>query len=421
MEKNNEIKNILFIGLLYDIRDEEKLISENKKGVGLASNLLQTNFIKSIQKSDKLKINVIGSLPVGNFPFYSEKVYYKSHEYYINNTLVKLVRTLNLPFLKHTVRYYELKIMVKYWLKENDYKGIIIFYDFYKPFLKLTNWIRSKKYAEVKTIGIIPDLIGNLRNETNTYNLFKKIDYRKNNKRLEDMNKQDGLIGVSSLMRDDIFNNKFFLEINGIVNDEIKQKKSSISSEIKEKNINYMYAGNLSKQYNVDKMIVEFIEADIEGSLLFICGSGELSMWIKEKSKENRNIKYLGILPKKKVDELSIRIDVMINPRPSTGEYTKYSFPSKNLEYLLQSKPIICFKLPPFKNKFDEVFDYFDESLDKPFLNKFIEYSLKTKEELLKKGEFNYEFVKSNFGLSSSADKLEKFLINLADDNTENN
>ena len=39
------------------------------------------------------------------------------------------------------------------------------------------------------------------------------------------------------------------------------------------------------------------------------------------------------------------RADVLVNPRPNEGEYTKYSFPSKNIEYLLSGNPVVGYML----------------------------------------------------------------------------
>lgn len=37
---------------------------------------------------------------------------------------------------------------------------------------------------------------------------------------------------------------------------------------------------------------------------------------------------------------------LLINPRPSNEEFTKYSFPSKNLEYMASGTPLLATDLP---------------------------------------------------------------------------
>ena len=36
---------------------------------------------------------------------------------------------------------------------------------------------------------------------------------------------------------------------------------------------------------------------------------------------------------------------MLVNPRPDNEEYTRYSFPSKNIEYLLTGKPVVAYLL----------------------------------------------------------------------------
>lgn len=37
---------------------------------------------------------------------------------------------------------------------------------------------------------------------------------------------------------------------------------------------------------------------------------------------------------------------LLVNPRPIKPEYTKYSFPSKNMEYMVSGTPLMTTKLP---------------------------------------------------------------------------
>ena len=37
---------------------------------------------------------------------------------------------------------------------------------------------------------------------------------------------------------------------------------------------------------------------------------------------------------------------LLVNPRPTNEEYTKYSFPSKNMEYMVSGTPVLTTDLP---------------------------------------------------------------------------
>jgi len=40
-----------------------------------------------------------------------------------------------------------------------------------------------------------------------------------------------------------------------------------------------------------------------------------------------------------------LKADVLVNPRENNEEYTKYSFPSKNIEYLASGNPVVAYML----------------------------------------------------------------------------
>ena len=46
--------------------------------------------------------------------------------------------------------------------------------------------------------------------------------------------------------------------------------------------------------------------------------------------------------------------DVLVNPRLNEGEYTKYSFPSKTMEYLSTGRPVVCYKLDGIPDEYDK-------------------------------------------------------------------
>ena len=48
----------------------------------------------------------------------------------------------------------------------------------------------------------------------------------------------------------------------------------------------------------------------------------------------------------------------MINPRQPSGTYTKYSFPSKTIEYMMSGKPVIMYKLEAIPDEYDQYLNY---------------------------------------------------------------
>ena len=61
---------------------------------------------------------------------------------------------------------------------------------------------------------------------------------------------------------------------------------------------------------------------------------------------DDRRIQYLGVLPHHITVDLQERALALVNPRPSKLDFTRFSFPSKTIEYLESGNPVVCFDLP---------------------------------------------------------------------------
>ena len=101
----------------------------------------------------------------------------------------------------------------------------------------------------------------------------------------------------------------------------------------------------------------------------------------------------------------------MVNPRPTDEEYTKYSFPSKNMEYMVSGTAVLTTNLPGMPEEYKQyVYLIEDESVDGvcKALKKISELS---EEEVMNKSRLAREFV-----LSEKNNKIQtKKIIELID------
>ena len=98
---------------------------------------------------------------------------------------------------------------------------------------------------------------------------------------------------------------------------------------------------------------------------MWICGSGDSKEAIEEAARIDPRIKFWGLVDSNTALEMQHKATILVNPRTSEGEYTKYSFPSKTMEYLLAGRSVIINHLPGIP---DEYYDYVytpkDESIE---------------------------------------------------------
>ena len=111
----------------------------------------------------------------------------------------------------------------------------------------------------------------------------------------------------------------------------------------------------VAKRYGIMQLISAFYRINSGNYRLWICGSGNAEDEIKSFVEIDRRITYWGELANSEVRKLQKRATVLVNPRMSAELFTKYSFPSKIIEYLASGTPTISYRLAGIP---DEYFDY---------------------------------------------------------------
>lgn len=127
-----------------------------------------------------------------------------------------------------------------------------------------------------------------------------------------------------------------------------------------------MYAGGLHERYGLKRLVEAFMMQEDDNLRLDIYGSGPFVEDLQGKyCKEDARIRYKGVAPNKKVVEAELNAILLVNPRPTDEDFTKYSFPSKNIEYMASGTPLLTTKLPGMPEEYyPYVYLIEDESVD---------------------------------------------------------
>jgi glycosyltransferase involved in cell wall biosynthesis len=121
-------------------------------------------------------------------------------------------------------------------------------------------------------------------------------------------------------------------------------------------------------------------------------------------------ILYFGVVNNSTVVKRLEEALVLINPRPTTEEFTKFSFPSKNMEYMVSGTPLLTTKLPGMPVEYNEyVYLFEDESITG--ISKTLNFLLSKKDEELRSfGNKAKQFVLSKKSNVMQAKKIIVFL-----------
>ncbi len=116
-----------------------------------------------------------------------------------------------------------------------------------------------------------------------------------------------------------------------------------------------MYAGGLAKDNNI-RLLIDSCSQITELDELWICGVGEDEEYIAYKMKEYPWLRYFGMLTNDEVRKMETQAKILINLRSPDKELTKYSFPSKLLEYVASGSLVVTTRLEGIPK---EYFNYF--------------------------------------------------------------
>ena len=166
-----------------------------------------------------------------------------------------------------------------------------------------------------------------------------------------------GIVGVTSEITTMLNFKGPFLLMEGIVsktdaNSESRDGSAAARLDKSDGKLVLMYAGGLAEVSGVAQLMRAFIMAKPANSELWIAGTGPLEAEVRRAAAGNSAIKYLGYVPASDMGACMEQADFLINPRPAGQLFTRYSFPSKLLQYMATGKPVISTRLPGIPSEY---------------------------------------------------------------------
>lgn len=328
-----------YLLLLSSCSTEEERLLLAKSRVGLQNSIIcfQRNLydgLLSIVK-DTDSIDILNMYPIGTYPKYYTDLFIDGYTQK-NYTSLPII---NLPIIKQLYSIFQANKFIKKWIKSNaNNQKIIIMYDLLYPYLKVLSTIKCKNLITCSIIADLPNEYGYHKNERGLKAFIKQ---RLGNESLTLVSKLNCLGILTKQMSKPLnISNERTVVIEGFSN---KNRFFTMLPNCKKTII--LYTGLISKEYGIDTLLKSFCLIDDNSFELWICGAGDAIQEIIKYSTSDSRIKYLGYKSQDEIENLQSQASILINPRQNVGEYTKYSFPSKIIEYLSTARPTIAYKL----------------------------------------------------------------------------
>ena len=331
---------ILMICGVYAEENEQEVLSCTKGYAEQSANIFQRKLIKGIEKNG-IKNKVISAPFIGAYPMrytkcrfrgFSEKT--KKYEYVTFN---------NIWGIRNISRTCSLKKSIKDYLTcETEEEFLILVYCPHTPFLESAVYAKSLK-PKSKICLVVPDLpqYMNLNeNGRRLYDFFKKYDIHYMERYIA---KVDSFVILTEPMKNVLkIGERPYLVVEGIVDSDYNSSNESAHFDgIKR----IVYTGKMNVKFGIKELVDSFTKIKDPTYRLVLCGDGDAKNYVIEKSAMDSRIEYKGMVTAEKAKEYICAANVLVNPRPNNEEYTKYSFPSKNIEYLMTGKPVVAYML----------------------------------------------------------------------------
>ena len=403
--------DVLFLGKLFPREKEQEIKSKMKTGMQDAANALQWNIIDGFEENDFGRLKIINYLPVDAYPNgYADKfiegfTFQHTENYKADDINVKCC---NIFGVKRFINSLYFRKYIKKWAKEdNGKKKVILSYTANSMFLGLVKL--AKKYNKSIVAGcIIADIpqFATARQETGLKKLYHSYQVKKCASLYAFV---DRFVLLTKHMARKLEIKSPYIVVEGIATTDEATVDETTASTLK--NDRYvLYSGTLNYKFGI-KVLLDAFEAITDESLkLVICGFGEAEELIKEKQKTDARIVYLGRVDRAEVLALQRNATVLVNPRQNNEEFTQYSFPSKNLEYLSSGVPLVAYKLDGIPDEYDEFIAYPECDSPEALAYEIIEICNMPYEDRIAKGKKAKDFVFKNKNKVTQAQRIIEFI-----------
>lgn len=317
---------------------QQEVIAHSRGGADIAANLFQQKLIAGFRSLDT-DCEVISAPFIGAYPMRCDLMRFRGFK--TTQPGCTYVKFNNIWGLRNFSRAKALKKALKDFIALKDPQKLILAYCPHTPFLEAAAYAK-KLDPSIRVCLYVPDLPNYMNlSATRTwfYDVAKKVDIRRMTKLMEAV---DSYVLLTEYMKDHLpVGNKPYRVAEGIIETIPQLPKPAVSGN--EKYV--VYTGKMFEKFGVKALIDGFASLKNPDYRLVLCGKGDCEAYARAAQSKDPRIMFLGQVTPQEALTWQSRASALVNPRNMVEEYTRYSFPSKNIEYLLSGKPVVGYFL----------------------------------------------------------------------------
>lgn len=393
------MSNVLFIGRFYPKGVIENIVEDTYGKVGFSNHNFELSLIEGFSKLPDINLRVLTAPMVYSYPHNNKNAFIKSISYCDKNYTVKSIGFCNIAIINFLSQKQALcKAIRKEIYSFNNDNEIAIIVN--TPSLVLSSALfqalHNIKGKKIKTTVIVPDVPECLVEMNGKMTIKNRLVQQLNKRNARLSLFYNKYVYLTEAMNDFFHSNVHdYIVMEGLI-DESRISSTFIAPNCNEKKEIILYTGTLRRIFGVMELIEAFKKANLNNAELWICGSGECANEIIQQANKNPRIRFYGLVSSQLALELQLQATILANPRSSTGSYTRYSFPSKTIEYLLAGRTVIMNRLPGIPNEYDKFIEYPDDESIESWANKLNEIVNENKNIRLQRSLSGRNFILDN-------------------------
>ena len=375
--------NVLLMSLMYPEDQLEEVTQNAKDKLQNQINSYQRAFVQGIHENllHGEKLDILNCLPVGIWPIQYKLLFLKSGMH--DGGSIRQLGCINLPWLKQQMRMHAAVKALEAWVNERPDNRTVLLYTQYLPYMQAVVKVK-KRHPDLKAAVIVTDLPNDLGLPSGRTGLMKKIEYLRGDRSVSLCREMDGFVLLTEPMAEALgVQDHPRVVIEGLI---LNEEKTLVNELPEEEAPIVLYTGTLERGLGIGEMLDAFEK--MPQVQLWICGQGGMKAEVEATAQRCDNIRYFGFVPQKEALALQARASALINPRQPSGVFTRYSFPSKTLEYMRSGKPVLCCRLEGIPADYEPYLCWMDNGADgiRTAVERLMSRSLPERQEMGQRG-----------------------------------
>lgn len=397
---------ILFVGNLISKEEMERLNTIGKKKASVAPNNYETMFVNGLRENgaevDVLSVPAMAAYP-GNPTIFSQG----KTDVLSSGATIQCIPFINIQIAKQFSIHFSTYRIVKRWLKlhKNVADKCVISFSIYPPYTKPLISLCRRYHCHLSTV--ITDLPEYMYTWGHENPISRILGNMMKNQMLSIQGQCNSYILFTDKMAKRMkIESKPYIISEGFSDISIYD---GIDVEEKDSIKSIVYAGNLSELYGIRSMLNAFMHTK-GNQELHLYGSGKDVAYIQECAQKDSRIKFFGRVSREEVLRALKKAHLIIINKPTSDDYSNYSFSSKILECMTSGTPILTTRVGGMPEEYYPYFYFIDDESVDGISHAIEETIMLPEEELREMGKKSSEFAVKEKNYLISGKKILSFL-----------